>query len=57
MKFSCDRISLQEAVADSARAAASHAASEILKGVLIEAGDGEVVLTGNNMELAVVARF
>lgn len=57
MKFSCEKNVLQDALANCARAVPSHATIDVLKGVLIEAGENALTLTGNNMEMAIIARI
>ncbi len=57
MKFSCDKFVFQETLANCSRAVPSHATIDVLKGVLLEATPDGLIITGNNMELAIVARM
>lgn len=57
MKFRCEKSVLQDALTNCARAVPGHATIDVLKGVMIEAGDGTLTLTGNNMEMAIIVRM
>ncbi len=57
MKFSCEKNTLQDALTNCARAVPTHATVELLKGVMLEAGEDTLTLTGNNMEMAIIARI
>jgi len=53
MKFSCEKAILQTAIQDASRAVSAHATMEILKGLLFEAEDGHLSITGNNMQIGI----
>ncbi len=52
MKFSCERDILVDALTIAARAVSSHANIDVLKGILIDTGDGYISVIGNDMEIA-----
>jgi len=57
MKFTCPCDVLSNALTHVSRVVSSHAALDILKGLLIEAGENCLKITANNMENAVVTQF
>lgn len=57
MKFSCEKIVLQNAIGTAARAVASKSSIPALEGLLLVCSAGELVVTGYNMQLGIRTRF
>lgn len=55
MLFTCERTLLNDALTHAARAVSSHATVDVLKGILLECRDDTLVVTGNDLELGIVA--
>lgn len=55
MICNCRRDALNNALSSAARAVSAHATVDVLKGVLLEAKDSKLTITGNDMELGIVA--
>jgi len=53
MKFSCEKIVLQNAVATAARAVASKSSIPALEGLLLQCSSGSLTVTGYNMQLGI----
>lgn len=53
MIFSCDRVSLYEAVGTVQKAVAAHSSIPVLEGILIRTDKNRIVLTGNNLEIGI----
>ena len=53
MIFSCDRISLSEAISTVQKAVASHSNMTVLEGILIKTDGTKIILTGNNLEIGI----
>ena len=54
MKFSCEKAILQTAVTTAGRVVAPKSSIQALEGVLIEAGDGSLSISGYNLETGIV---
>ena len=54
MKFSCEKAILQAAVTTAGRAVAAKSSIQALEGVLIEAGDGSLSVSGYNLETGII---
>jgi DNA polymerase-3 subunit beta len=57
MKFSCEKVVLQNALAISSRAVATKSAIPALEGLLLNCSGGELTVTGYNMQLGIRTRF
>lgn len=57
MKFSCEKVVLQNAISTAARAVASKSSIPALEGLLLVCAGGELVVTGYNMQLGIRTRF
>lgn len=57
MKFSCEKIVLQEAITVASRAAAAKSSIPALEGLLLHCIDGTVFVTGYNMQLGIRTHF
>ena len=57
MKFSCEKLLLQNALSAASRAVATKSSIPALEGLLLECGGGTLTVTGYNMQLGVRARF
>lgn len=57
MKFSCEKLVLQNAIATASRAVASKSSIPALEGLLLSCGDGKLTVTGYNMQLGIRTRF
>ncbi len=53
MKFSCDRAALVAAIGNVSRAVSSKSSLPALEGILLRADDGELTLSGYNLELGI----
>jgi len=53
MIFSCDRVSLSEAISTVQKAVASHSNMTVLEGILIKTDGNKIILTGNNLEIGI----
>ena len=57
MKFSCEKALLQSAINTAARAVASKSSIPALEGLLLEAQNGYLTVSGYNMQLGIRSRF
>lgn len=57
MKFSCEKLVLQSAIATASRAVASKSSIPALEGLLLVCERGTLTLTGYNMQLGIRTRF
>ena len=57
MKFSCEKLVLQNAITTAARAVASKSSIPALEGMLLVCRNGELTVTGYNMQLGIRTRF
>ena len=57
MKFSCEKLVLQNAINTAARAVATKSSIPALEGLLLDCRSGELVVTGYNMQLGIRTRF
>ncbi len=57
MKFSCEKLVLQNAIATASRAVASKSSIPALEGLLLVCADGTLTVTGYNMQLGIRTRF
>ena len=57
MKFSCEKIVLQDAIATASRAVAAKSSIPALEGLLLVCQDGFLTVTGYNMQLGIRTRF
>ncbi|MBQ9458541.1 MAG: DNA polymerase III subunit beta [Oscillospiraceae bacterium] len=57
MKFSCEKVVLQNALSIASRAVSSKSAIPALEGLLLDCSKGELVVTGYNMQLGIRTRF
>lgn len=57
MKFSCEKLLLQNAINTASRAVASKSSIPALEGLLIICGDGKVTVTGYNMQIGIRTSF
>ncbi len=57
MKFSCEKLVLQNAIATASRAVAAKSSIPALEGLLLSCGDGKLTVTGYNMQLGIRTRF
>ena len=57
MKFSCEKLVLQSAIATASRAAASKSSIPALEGLLLVCGNGTLNVTGYNMQLGIRTGF
>ena len=57
MKFSCEKIVLQNAIGTASRAVASKSSIPALEGLLLVCGEGTLTVTGYNMQLGIRTRF
>jgi DNA polymerase-3 subunit beta len=55
MHFTCRQSELNTALGNAARAVSSRAVGEMLKGLLLECRDGTLTVTGNDLEMGIVA--
>lgn len=56
MKFSCEKAILQAAVTTAGRVVAPKSSIQVLEGVLIEAENGSLSISGYNLETGIIAR-
>ena len=57
MKFSCEKLVLQSALSTASRAVASKSSIPALEGLLLVCQNGELIVTGYNMQLGIRTRF
>lgn len=57
MKFSCEKLVLQNAIATASRAVAAKSSIPALEGLLLVCTDGALTVTGYNMQLGIRTRF
>ena len=57
MKFSCEKLVLQSAIATTTRAVATKSSIPALEGLLLVCRDGTLTVTGYNMQLGIRTRF
>lgn len=57
MKFSCEKLALQNALSTASRAVASKSSIPALEGMLLDCRNGELTVTGYNMQLGIRTRF
>ena len=57
MKFSCEKLVLQSAIATASRAVASKSSIPALEGLLLVCANGILTVTGYNMQLGIRTRF
>ncbi len=57
MKFSCEKLVLQNAINTASRAVASKSSIPALEGLLLSCADGALTVTGYNMQLGIRTRF
>lgn len=57
MKFSCEKLVLQNAIATASRAASSKSSIPALEGLLLVCGKEELTVTGYNMQIGIRTRF
>ena len=57
MKFSCEKLLLQNAIATASRAVASKSSIPALEGLLLSCQNGVLTVSGYNMQLGIRARF
>ena len=57
MKFSCEKLVLQNAIAIASRAVASKSSIPALEGMLLNCQNGSLTVTGYNMQLGIRTRF
>lgn len=57
MKFSCEKIILQDAIASASRAVSVKSSIPALEGLLLVCADGYLTVTGYNMQLGIRTRF
>ena len=57
MKFSCEKLVLQNALSAASRAVATKSSIPALEGLLLECSGGSLTVTGYNMQLGIRARF
>ena len=57
MKFSCEKIVLQNAISTASRAVASKSSTPALEGLLLSCRGGALTVTGYNMQLGIRTRF
>ena len=57
MKFSCEKIVLQNAISTASRAVAGKSSIPALEGLLLSCADGTITVTGYNMQLGIRTRF
>lgn len=57
MKFSCEKLVLQSALATAVRAVAAKSSIPALEGLLLHCGDGRLTVTGYNMQMGIRTGF
>ena len=57
MKFSCEKLLLQNAVNTTSRAVAAKSSIPALEGLLLQCGDGVLTVSGYNMQTGIRTRF
>ena len=57
MKFSCEKLLLQDAVNTTSRAVAAKSSIPALEGLLLQCGDGVLTVSGYNMQTGIRTRF
>ena len=57
MKFSCEKLLLQNAVNTTSRAVAAKSSIPALEGLLLQCGDGVLTVSGYNMQTASAPAF
>ena len=57
MKFSCEKLTLQNAISTASRAVASKSSIPALEGLLLVCGEGTLTVAGYNMQLGIRTRF
>ena len=57
MKFSCEKLLLQNAVTTTSRAVAAKSSIPALEGLLLQCGDGVLTVSGYNMQTGIRTRF
>ena len=53
MKFICDKNNLSDAINTVQKAVSQKSTLPVLEGILIECGDGKIILTGNDLEIGI----
>ena len=57
MKFTCEKISLQEAISVTQKAITGKSSMAILQGILIQVKNNELTLTGSDIDLSIVTKL